>query len=194
MGAPLRKMIMAGLALCVSTPAWSDEGSKATVYWKSDHWTVLRDEGVSCTALKGVVRVSSGTEMAFAVSYDAKDPYVALMFITPEPTSLPKEGEAKLQLTFLNNDGKSTDDGWGSRDFSYEKVASGYLFNGMFTGRENTEQLLGDIARGSHVVLMTERNVPIVASPLDGSAAMVEKLRACSIGLFGLNPDDPFLK
>jgi hypothetical protein len=124
--------------------------------------------------------------MATAVEYDAKSGHVLLRLINDNATSIADGQTVKLRIVFTT--GNRLDDGWGEQDFTiFVSNGTRVLNSGWF----NTE-MLDDFAKNDYFIAEFGEKL-VSGAKLTDSAAMIAKLRKCSVEAAGLNPKDPFV-
>ena len=126
-------------------------------------------------------------DMATGVDYDAKTGGVQLVLFNEKATSVADGQKLKLKIVFTT--GEDIDQGWGEQDFT---SAVGENGSRMFYSSPFNKQMLDDLAKQEYLIVQY-RGRMVSGAKLEQSAAMVAKLKQCSIEAAGLNKDDPFL-
>jgi len=165
-------------ALVVASPSQADSNDYAQI----GDWGITRTTHNSCYALLIY------EEISLAVEYDAKDGHVLLFLGNKNATSLTDNQKVKLEILFTR--GGRVDDGWGEQEFTAHVDESGtplFSSNGWFS-----TEMLDDIAKNDYFMVMNGDKL-VSGAKLQQSAALVSKLRECSMKAANLNPKDPFL-
>ena len=172
------------IAALLSCPAAAAEvapaksGDYATVgLWHVSKYT----RKPACFALMALGDIATG------VQYDAKTGGVQLVLFNENATSVADGQKLKLKIIFTT--GKQIDEGWGEREFTSAVGESG---SRMFYSEPFTKQMLDDLAKQDYLLVQNGERL-VSGAKLEQSAAMVAKLKQCSIEAAGLNKDDPFL-
>jgi len=179
------------MALMVSPASASD----LAPYWSSEHWDVQKDvESKTCSLWRTFEKKATGETHTFNVTYSAVDKRVNVVFVDPDTTSLPDEGEVKLKVIFFASGSSEVDDGWGERTFKYSKLEQGHIFISAYTGLDNVRDMLSDLSKSKSIGFFTDRDVIVTAFPLDESTPAIAQMKRCSFAIAGLRSDDPFLQ
>lgn len=167
-------------AALISGPAHSDTAEKQE---EVGSWLIgLSKVSPGCTALR-----AGPDGQALFVEYYAKTGSVYLGAANKNATSMEEGTKVNLKVEFVR--GKHWDDGWGETEFVTIVGSEGIRF---FRSASFTKEMLDDLAHQDFVVIMNGDKM-VAGAKLDGSAAMVTKLRECSDRAAGLNPKDPFV-
>ena len=126
-------------------------------------------------------------DIGLAIEYDAKSGTVELALKNTNATSVTDDQKVKLKIEFTRGD--HVDEGWGEQEFTAHVSDDG---SRMFLSESFNTEMLNDIAKYEYLIV-TYGDKLVGGARLDQSAAMIKKLRQCSIKAAGLNPQDPFL-
>lgn len=157
------------LAVLVAVPAHAQD---AKVFHASETWPV-HVSGRACTLVQAMPAAGS----TLSVSYDGAEVILTSTNELEEP--LPSSGEVDLKIVFLDNGDLDFDDGWGSREFTYDADAGQYRFSTRFAGEKNVRQILSDLA-GSKTIGLLQGSDVVVDYALAGIAGSIARLRDCA--------------
>ena len=159
------------LAVLLAVPAQAQE---AQVYHASDTWPV-HVTGGTCTLVQAMPAAGS----TLSIGYDGTEVTVTSTNELEEP--FPPSGKVALAIVFLDNGNSDIafDDGWGSREFTYDSADGLYRFSTRFAGEKNVRQILSDLA-GSKTIGLLQNRQTVVAYDLAGISGSLARLRGCA--------------
>lgn len=159
------------IAVLLAVPAQAQD---ARVFHSSTTWPVHVSAG-TCTLTQATPDAGS----ALSVSYDGSE--VTLTSTNEVESTLPPAGTVPFSIVFLENRDGNTDydDGWGSRDFTYDSRDKVYRFSTRFAGERNARQILSDLA-SSRTIGLLQNGELVVSYELAAIRPSVARLRDCA--------------
>ena len=176
----MRSLLLFGMcttALAMASPALAE----STDFAKVGDWEINRDaENGSCMLSKFNTKGN-----ALLITFSPFDNSTALSFLVFDGANFKDNSKQRLTIYIFAGDSDSSDLGWGAQEFSFSDPGLEDRPNARLVSffTEDGEKLLTDLSKGKVMGAQTSAGRFVAASPLQGSAPAIAKLRECAYSL-----------